>query len=520
MIRSAAASLNPIINCKRRRVAEAASSESFVLSLDQGTTSSRALLVDKKGNIPSFHQKASTQIYPQAGWVEQDPEEIWQNQLECAQKVVSTISEKDEIKGLGITNQRETVVIWNKKTGKPVYNAIVWQDRRTADYCEHLKREGWSPKIREKTGLIVDAYFSASKIRWILDNIPGAQEAANDGQLAFGTVDSWLLWNLSEGRIHATDATNASRTMIYNIKDLDWDKELLDLFNIPRSMLPTVKSCSEIYCVTGLLGGHSIPVAGIAGDQHAALYGQMCVKKGMIKSTYGTGCFLMMNTGDKPITSGSDLLTTIALKMGDQVTYALEGSVFMGGAVIQWLKDELKIIKSAEEAEKLANSVDDNGGVYMVPAFAGLGAPHWDSSARGTIFGLTRGSNDGHIARAGLEAIAYQNTDVMKSMEKDVGEPIKVVRVDGGASTNDTMMQFQSDMLDATVVRPKGHDKTTALGAAYLAGQATGMWKDLSEIHQHWQEGTVFQPEMTEDKRQQHLKMWDRAVEFSKGWLV
>lgn len=487
----------------------------YILALDQGTTSSRALLVDRKGRIAAVAQKEFKQIYPQSGWVEHDPMEIWWTQLECAREVASKLDSLEDIKGIGITNQRETTVVWDRRTGKPIYNAIVWQDRRTSQICDQLKKERLGDTIKSKTGLVIDAYFSGTKIKWILDHVPGAREKAQKGDLAFGTVDSWLLWNLTEGEVHATDVSNASRTMIYNIRDGSWDDELLDILEIPKSVLPQVKASSGMFGKASVLG--QIPIAGIAGDQQAALFGQMCTEKGMVKNTYGTGCFLMMNTGETPMDSKNQLLTTIAWELDGQVSYALEGSIFMGGAVVQWLRDELQIIKTSAEVEALATKVADNGGVYLVPAFVGLGAPHWDQYARGTIIGMTRGSNKCHIARAALEAIAYQTQDVVKAMEADAGVALAQLRVDGGASVNNALMQFQSDILQCEVIRPQTLE-TTAMGAAYLAGLAVKQWESLEEIKALWAKDLSFKPSMAKEQRDAYLKKWNQAVECSKNW--
>ena len=459
----------------------------YILSLDQGTTSSRAIIFDKKGSVISLAQKEFKQIFPKPGWVEHDPEEIWSSQAAVTAEVLAKagISPRD-IASIGITNQRETTLVWDRHTGKPVFNAIVWQDRRTADYCKQLAEEGKTEMIRSKTGLIIDAYFSATKIRWILENVEGARKKAEDGDLCFGTVDSWRIWKFTNGKSHLTDATNASRTMIYNIIDGAWDNDLLELFDIPAAMLPEVKDSSAWFADTsGDTTGFNIPVTGVAGDQQAALFGQLCLEKGMAKNTYGTGCFLVMNSGTEPVFSENQMLTTVAWKMNDQITYALEGSIFVGGAIIQWLRDELGIIKSAAETEKLATGIDDNGGVYLVPALTGLGAPHWDQFARGTIFGLTRGSGVPQIARAALESIAYQVHDVAKAMMEDTGQPLAELRVDGGASANNFLMQFQADILGTRVTRPSVLE-TTALGAAYFSGLATGFWKDTNDLQEQW----------------------------------
>ena len=490
----------------------------FILALDQGTTSSRAIIFDHNGLPVASAQKEFTQYYPKPGWVEHDPDEIWSTQAGVALEAITKAGlESSNIAAIGITNQRETTVVWNRKTGKPVHNAIVWQDRRTAGFCDQLKSEGHSRKILEKTGLIIDAYFSATKVKWILDNVKGARKLADDGQLAFGTVDSWLVWNLTRGKLHVTDVTNASRTMLYNIHTLKWDEELLKIFNIPASMLPDVRSSSEVY---GKTVGHfatSIPVAGIAGDQQAALFGQMCIEPGMVKNTYGTGCFMVMNIGNKPIESKNKLLTTIAWKIGDETQYALEGSIFIAGAVVQWLRDGLGIIKKSADVEKLAAKVKDSDGVYFVPAFAGLGAPHWNQHARGTIVGLTRGSSSAHIARAALDSIAYQTLEVLLAMQNDSGIDIRELRVDGGATINNQLMQFQSDLLQANVVRPK-ITETTALGAAYLAGLAVNYWSNIKDIKQQWQMDRTFSPQIKSKETLSLIKGWHRAVNASKAW--
>ena len=490
----------------------------FILAFDQGTTSSRAIVFNRDGLPVSSAQKEFTQIYPKPGWVEHNPEEIWSTQAGVAAEAIAKAGlESTDIAAIGITNQRETTVVWDRQSGKPVCNAIVWQDRRTADFCDKLKNEGKSTKILEKTGLIIDAYFSATKIRWILDNVKDARELAKKGRLAFGTVDSWLIWNLTRGELHITDVSNASRTMLFNIHKLEWDQELLDIFGIPESILPVVRSSSDIYGNAAGQFATEIPVAGIAGDQQAALFGQMCTEPGMVKNTYGTGCFMMMNIGSKPIESKSRLLTTVGWKIGDETIYALEGSIFIAGAVVQWLRDGLGIISSSSEVEKLAANVKDCDGVYFVPAFAGLGAPHWDQHARGTIVGLTRGSTRSHIARAALDSIAYQTLEVLKAMEKDSGIEIKELRVDGGATVNNGLMQFQADLLHAAVVRPK-ITETTALGAAYLAGLATGYWKDINEVRKQWQLDKTFRPQMPAELTDSMIKGWNRAVKAAKAW--
>ena len=467
----------------------------YILALDQGTSSSRALVFDHDGNVCSVAQMEFTQHFPQPGWVEHDPMEIWASEAAVIAEAISKIGiNGKDIAAIGITNQRETTIVWDAETGKPVHNAIVWQDRRTSAFCDELKAKGLTDKIREKTGLIIDAYFSGTKIKWILDNVPGARERAEAGKLRFGTVDSWLVWQLTKGEVHITDVTNASRTMLFNINTLQWDKEMLDLLGIPASMLPEVKSSSEVYGHTKTtIFAHEVPIAGIAGDQQAALFGQMCTSPGSVKNTYGTGCFLLMNTGTKPILSKNKLLTTIAWKIGDTVNYALEGSIFVGGSVVQWLRDGLGIIRSSSEIEALASSVPDNGGVYFVPALTGMGAPYWDQDARGTICGLTRGATAAHIARAALEGIAFQTMDIVSAMERDAGVKLAELKVDGGASRNNLLMQFQSDVLGTSVVRPKVTE-TTGMGAAYLAGLAVGFWASPDEIRSQWQAERTFTP--------------------------
>lgn len=494
------------------------STKEYILALDQGTTSSRAIIFSKSGKIEAIAQKEFKQIYPHSGWVEHDPKEIWASQLSVFTEVMAKLKiTPKHIKGIGITNQRETTIIWDRNTGEPVYNAIVWQDRRTANYCKKLEKEGYSDTIQQKTGLRIDSYFSASKINWILEHVEGVRERANRGELAFGTVDTWIIWNLTDGKVHVTDVSNASRTMLYNIETLNWDEELLKLFDIPKSLLPKVASSSEVYGYTsGQILSSVVPIAGIAGDQQAALFGQMCTKKGMAKNTYGTGCFLLMNIGSKPIFSKNNLVTTIAWKIGDKVTYALEGSVFIGGAVIQWLRDELGIIKTAAEVERLATSVKDSDGVYLVPAFSGLGAPHWNPYARGSLLGLSRGTNVAHIARAALEGIAFQVTDVLTAMQSDSQIEVKELRVDGGASANNFLMQTQANFINATTVRPEVIE-TTALGAAYLAGLAVGFWPSIEEIAEQWQLDTIFKP-IGDDRVKQSLREWKRAVETTKFW--
>ena len=491
----------------------------YILSFDQGTTSSRAIVFDQKGSIVSVAQKEFEQIFPQPGWVEHDANEIWSTQLGVATEAITRagLSVKD-IAAIGITNQRETTVVWEKATGQPVCNAIVWQDRRTAAYCDQLKSEGRLAAIQQKTGLVIDAYFSATKLKWILDNVPGARAKAQNGELCFGTIDSWLLWKLTNGMVHATDVSNASRTMLFNIHTLQWDQELLQLFDVPEAVLPQVKSSSEIYGYTqNILTASNIPIAGIAGDQQAALFGQMCAQPGMVKNTYGTGCFMLMNTGEKAVPSANNLLTTIAWQVNGVTHYALEGSVFIAGAVVQWLRDGLQIIRSAAETETLAGTVDDSGGVYIVPAFAGLGAPYWNQHARGTIVGLTRGSNRAHIARAALDSIAYQTMDVLKAMEADSGIAIKELRVDGGATANNLLMQFQSDLLNTKVIRPTIIE-TTALGAAYLAGLAVGYWSSMEDIASQWQAERSFVPSMTTAQRTKMARGWEKAVGAAVEW--
>lgn len=491
----------------------------YILSFDQGTTSSRAIIFDKTGNIKAVAQKEFTQIFPQPGWVEHDGNEIWSTQLGVAAEVIVKAGlTVHDIAAIGITNQRETTLVWDRKTQQPIYNAIVWQDRRTSSYCDELKKQGHAPPIQQKTGLVIDAYFSATKVKWVLDNIPGARERAEKGELCFGTVDTWLLFKLTSGKAYATDVSNASRTMLFNIHTLQWDEELLQLFNIPRSVLPEVKSSSEVYGHTQqILSAANIPVAGIAGDQQAALFGQMCTKPGMVKNTYGTGCFMLMNTGNAPVMSKNNLLTTIAWKIGGEVLYALEGSVFIGGAVVQWLRDGLGIIKNSKDVERLAATVSDNGGVYFVPAFTGLGAPYWNQFARGSMFGITRGTKDAHIARAAVESIALQTMDVLHAMNADASLPIQELRVDGGATANDMLMQYQSDILNCKVIRPR-ITETTALGAAYLAGLAVGYWKDINEIEQYWQAEKNFIPAMNDEMRIKISYQWKKAINAAMVW--
>jgi len=489
----------------------------YILALDQGTTSSRAIVFDQAGSIKAVAQKEFLQIFPQPGWVEHDPNEIWSTQIGVATEAISHAGIRiEDIAGIGITNQRETTVVWDRKSGEPIANAIVWQDRRTAAFCDRLKADGLESLIREKTGLVIDAYFSGSKLRWLLENVPDAREKAEAGTLAFGTVDSWLVWKLTGGTRHITDPSNASRTMLFNIHTGNWDEELLRIFGVPRGLLPEVRASSEVYGETsGVLGG--IPIGGIAGDQQAALFGQVCTQPGMVKNTYGTGCFMLMNTGTKVVASTNNLLTTVAWRIGGQTTYALEGSIFIAGAVVQWLRDGLGIIRTSAEVEELASRVPDNGGVYLVPAFAGLGAPHWDQYARGLIVGITRGTTAAHIARAALEGIAYQVCDVLTAMEADSGIKLKELRVDGGASSNKLLMQFQADLLGVPVVQPKVSE-TTALGAAYLAGLAVGYWKDQTTIAAQWGAEHTFKPGMRKGARSGLRARWKKALRRAKGW--
>jgi len=493
--------------------------EKFIMALDQGTTSSRALIFDQKGNIRSMAQKEFQQIYPQPGWVEHNPNEIWSSQVAVAAEAMSKIGINGQnLQAIGITNQRETTIIWDRNTGEPIYNAIVWQDRRTSSLCDELRANGYAQIIRQKTGLVIDAYFSGTKVKWILDNVPGARYKANRGELAFGTVDSWLVWKLTNGRTHVTDVSNASRTMLFNINTLNWDEELLDLFQIPVSMLPRVASSSEVYDTTNTAPfAVKVPIAGIAGDQQAALFGQMCTKQGMVKNTYGTGCFILMNTGQKPFMSKNNLITTVAWQVNAETYYALEGSIFIGGAVVQWLRDGLGIIKSSAEVEQLARQVDDNGDLYFVPSFTGMGAPHWDQYARGLMIGISRGTTRAHIARAALESIAFQTMDVLDVMVKDTGINLAELRVDGGASANNLLMQFQSDVLGIKVVRPKIIE-TTAMGAAYLAGLATGYWKSTDEIASLWQLDTNFTPCISPESLRMMKSKWTDAVKRAKSW--
>lgn len=497
------------------------SAPQYILALDQGTTSSRSIIFDQDGNIVCQAQKEFKQHYPKPGWVEHDAMEIWASQVATMEEVLTnTDLNSTKIEGIGITNQRETTVLWERATGLPVHNAIVWQDRRTADYCAQLKRDGHEAMVSKKTGLRLDPYFSGTKLRWILENVKGMRERAEAGELCFGTIDCWLLWNLTNGKVHATDASNASRTLLYNLESNDWDDELLELFNIPKAVLPEICGSSEIY--GEVAAGRSLsgtPIAGIAGDQHAALFGQACFKEGMVKNTYGTGCFLLMNTGNKPVYSKNNLLTTVAWRIGDTIEYALEGSIFIGGAVVQWLRDELELVKSAEELNELAATVPDSNGLFLVPAFTGLGAPHWDPYARGIAIGITRGTKRAHFCRAALDSIAYQGADLLSAMKEDSGLDVATLRVDGGASRSDLMLQFQSDLLQVEVQRPE-YVETTALGAAYLAGLAVGVWKDRSEIAESWKMQQSFQPQMEPAAAENLKQQWNRAVERSKSWEV
>ncbi|MBR3500154.1 MAG: glycerol kinase GlpK [Bacteroidales bacterium] len=488
----------------------------YVLAIDQGTTSSRTILFDHDGNIRSVAQKEFTQIFPKPGWVEHNPQEIWASQATTMTEALTNVNAKgSDIVAIGITNQRETTIVWDAETGEPVYNAIVWQDRRTAEFCDELRARGLTEVIRSKTGLILDPYFSGTKVRWILENVPGARQKANAGKLRFGTVDSWLVWNLTGGRHHVTDVSNASRTLLFNIHTLEWDDDMLALLDIPRSMLPEVKSSSEVYGYThARIFSFDVPIAGIAGDQQAALFGQMCTRPGDVKNTYGTGCFLLMNTGEQAITSKNNLLTTIAWKIGETVNYALEGSIFVGGSVVQWLRDGLKVIGSSADSEALATSVPDNAGVYFVPALTGLGAPHWDPFAKGTITGITRGTEVGHIVRAALEGIAFQTMDIVGAMRSDASVSLGDLKVDGGASRNNFLMQFQADILQTDVVRPTCVE-TTAKGAAYLAGLATGFWSSIDEIKAQWEIDKTFKPELPEDKVRELRDGWADAVKRS-----
>lgn len=483
--------------------------DKYILALDQGTSSSRAIIFDHEGHICATSQKEFPQHFPKPGWVEHNPKDIWSSEASVVAEAITTLGINGlDIAGIGITNQRETTIVWDAETGEPVYNAIVWQDRRTSEFCDSLKAKGLTDFIREKTGLIVDAYFSATKIRWILENVPGAREKAEAGKLRFGTVDSWLIWNLTRGEVHVTDVSNASRTMLFNIHTLAWDEDLLKMLEIPASMMPEVRSSSEVYGYTKTtIFAHKVPIAGIAGDQQAALFGQMCTAPGSVKNTYGTGCFLLMNSGTKPIMSSHNLLTTVAWKIGDTVNYALEGSIFVGGSAVQWLRDGLGIIKSSSEIEELAMTVPDNGGVYFVPALTGLGAPYWDQYARGTICGLSRGTTAAHISRAALEGIAFETMDIVNAMEKDSGIKLSELKVDGGASRNNLMMQFQADILGTKVIRPQ-ITETTALGACYLAGLAVGYWDSLEDIKRQWVAESVFTP----------LAPAEKVVELKEGW--
>ena len=492
----------------------------YILALDQGTTSSRAILFDRSGKVVSLSQQSLNQYFPKPGWVEHDPQEIWSSMVSVMQGALGQKGIRaEQVAGIGISNQRETTILWDRKTGEPIYRAIVWQDRRTAAFCDQLKAEGKAALITKKTGLILDAYFSATKIRWMLDHIKGSRQKADKGELAFGTVDSWLVWKLTNGANHITDITNASRTMLFNIHEKKWDLELLSIFGIPISLLPEVKSNSEIFCKTdGNILSAKIPISGMAGDQHAALFGQLCVEPGMAKTTYGTGCFLVKNTGEKPVFSQNKLLTTIAWEINGKVQYALEGSVFVGGAAIQWLKEGVDFFDDEKESESMASSVKDNGGVYFVPALTGLGAPHWDQNARGAFFGITRGTTKAHLTRAALESIAYQVHDVIKAMEKDSGLPIVEMRVDGGVSVNNFLMQFQADILECSISRPKNIE-TTALGAAYLAGLSIGFWQSVEELKNLWEVDQKFKPELKIELIHDYLHYWNKAIERSKNWI-
>ena len=493
--------------------------QKYILSLDAGTTSNRAILFNHSGEIVNVAQEEFEQIYPKGGWVEHDPLKIWETQLKVAKEVIEKEGiSPQQISGIGITNQRETTIVWNRETGVPIHNAIVWQDRRTADFCDELKARGLEKTVAEKTGLVIDAYFSGTKIKWILDTVEGARELAEAGKLAFGTVDTWLIWKLTNGNLHITDVSNASRTLIYNIKTLQWDTELLEILDVPPQILPEVKQSSEIYGSTSKeLFGAEIPISGIAGDQQAALFGQMCIEKGMVKNTYGTGCFVVMNTGDKPIVSKNKLLTTIGWQINGKVTYALEGSIFMGGAVVQWLRDQLGIIKSSSEIEALASEVENNGGVSFAQGFVGLGAPHWDQYATGAIIGLSRSTGKAHIARAALEAIAFRSMEVIETMVKDSEIELNELRVDGGASVNNLLMQIQTDCINTKVIRPKVTE-TTALGAAYFAGLATGFWENIDEIKMQWHVDKEFLPSPNKSEIRKTIAVWEKAVERSKNW--
>jgi glycerol kinase len=494
---------------------------SYVLALDQGTTSSRAILFRHDGSIAGVAQREYTQIFPKPGWVEHDPLEIWSSQMAVATEVLgrAQVAPRD-VAAVGITNQRETTIIWDRSTGQPIHNAIVWQDRRTAEICSRLKADGREAMVRERSGLVIDAYFSGSKVKWLLDNVPGARARAERGELAFGTVDSWLVWQLTGGRVHITDVSNASRTMLFNINTMQWDDELLRMLDVPASLLPEVRDSSEVYGqVSTTLGLGDVPIAGIAGDQQAALFGQLCTAPGMSKNTYGTGCFLLQNTGTSPAVSKANLVSTVAWRINGRTEYALEGSVFIGGAVVQWLRDGLKVIDSAPAIEGVAASVPDNGGVYFVPAFTGLGAPHWDPQARGTIAGLTRGTTTAHIARAALESIAFQVADILEAIHRDTGIPLRELRVDGGAANNNLLLQFQADLLGVPVVRPVVTE-TTALGAAYLAGLAVGFWRSTGELASQWQVDRKFEPQMSRDRAQALTRRWNDAVKLSLNWAT
>jgi glycerol kinase len=494
-------------------------SEKYILALDQGTTSSRAILFNKEGSICQVAQKEFTQLYPKPGWVEHDAEEIWSSQFAVlAEALAKGDITTADVAAIGITNQRETTVVWDRASSKPIYNAIVWQDRRTAAFCDKLKADGLAPTIQQKTGLVIDAYFSATKLKWILDNVTGAREKAIKGELAFGTIDTWLSWKLTNGKVHVTDVSNASRTMLMNINNCEWDTDLLKLFDIPASLLPEIIPSSKIYGVTESIVKHvNIPLAGIAGDQQAALFGQQCTQPGMVKNTYGTGCFMLMHTGTKIVRSTNNLLTTVAWKIDNRVEYAVEGSIFIGGAIVQWLRDGLHMIRSSADIEEVAAKSVENSGVYIVPAFAGLGAPHWNQHARGSVFGLTRGTSKADIARAALESIAYQTMDVLKAMESDAGLPIKELRVDGGATINNLLMQFQSDLLQVPVIRPVVYE-TTALGAAYLAGLGVGYWESVTDIQQQWKADKYFHPQHSTEEMLPLIKGWNRAVKASIAW--
>ncbi|MFC2521811.1 MAG: glycerol kinase GlpK [Lautropia mirabilis] len=491
----------------------------YIMALDQGTTSSRAIIFDQRGEMVSVAQRPFNQYFPKPGWVEHDGKEIWASQVAVlTEALAKSRLDAADIQAIGVTNQRETTLVWDRATGEPLYNAIVWQDRRTSRYCDEIRDE-WQAKIQEKTGLVLDAYFSATKVKWILDNVDGARARAERGELCFGTVDTWLIWNFTRGKVHVTDPSNASRTMLYNIHTLDWDDELLKLFGVPRAMLPEVKSSSEVYGETSNRYTEcKIPIAGIAGDQQAALFGQLCTEKGMLKNTYGTGCFLLMNTGDTPVKSANNLLTTVAWQIGGKTTYALEGGVFVGGAAIQWLRDGARLIRTSADINNLAHTVEDNGGVYFVPALTGLGAPYWDQYARGALLGITRGTTDGHIARATLEGIAFQVYDIVKAMEADAGQATSQLRVDGGASESDYLMQTQSDLFAFDIVRPRTIE-TTALGAAYLAGLATGYWPSIEALHEQWQVGQVFKPKLSPERVQHMLHYWHKAVRAARHWI-